>query len=488
MKKRSVAVNAVLNAIKTLSGIIFPLITFPYVSRVLLVENMGVYSYCTSIISYASLLASLGITTYAVREGTAYKNERNKMNQFASEVFSINLISTAFSCLLLIMAIIFFPSLRQNAIILMILSVSIIFTTVGCEWIFNVYEDFGYITIRSILVQVISLVMMFVFVRTRDDLVNYVVVHTVATSGANVFNVISRRKYCRIRFTLNRNMLSRLKPIFVLFANTLATSIYVNLDMTMVGAFSGDYSAGLYSVSTKLYTVVKSLLSAIIIVSIPRLSDYLGEKDIAGYNKTAQGIFEALWLLVTPVVVGLFSISSNIVQIIAGQEFAEAQLSLQILAIALLFCMFGWFFTSCVLIPYKQENKVLRATVIAATINVGMNLVLIPKWQHNAAALTTVIAEFISMWICFRYSRAFYRANISFRDFISVLLGNIMIWLACRVTCTLIDSLFVSTIVSAISSILIYAVVIVGLKNKAAITILEGVKFKMRKMSLKPNR
>ena len=452
MKNKSIVKNAVLNAIKTVSTIIFPLITFPYVSRVLQVENMGEYNYCTSIISYFTLLAGLGINTYAIREGAMYRDDREKMSCFASEIFSINFVATLVSYALLFALIFFVPAMSEERIILLILSISIVFTTIGCEWIFTIYEDFGYITIRSITFQIISLILLFTFVHSKDDLVTYVILNVVANSGACVVNFFSRRKYCSISFVFNKNMITRLVPIFILFANTIATTIYINSDMTMVGVFSGNYSAGLYSVSTKLYFIIKNLLSAIIVVSIPRLAAYVGEKDIKKYNDSSQKIFNSLLVIVAPAVVGLFSISNNTIYIIAGKEYLEATLSLQILSIALLFCLFGWFYTSCVLIPHKQEQKVLIATITAASFNICLNFILIPRWGHNAAAFTTVVAELISLLICYYYGRKFFKCKLDCRDLISIVFGNIEIFIICKLANYIISDMLVSTIICVVLS------------------------------------
>lgn len=197
--------------IRTVCQMLFPLITFPYVSRVLHVENIGIYNFCQSVISYFSLVAGLGISTYAIREGARYRDNEVKMSLFASEVFSINFISTVFSYLLLGVCILLIPKFNQYGSIIAVLSVSIVFTLVGSEWIFQIYEDYKYITLRSIAFQCVSLVLMFVFVKNSSDLFAYVLITAISCSGANILNTISRRKYCKIRLVINKNILNHRK-------------------------------------------------------------------------------------------------------------------------------------------------------------------------------------------------------------------------------------------------------------------------------------
>lgn len=471
--QRSIGVNAGLNMIRTAFQVIFPLITFPYVSRVLHVENIGIYNFCQSVISYFSLLAALGISTYAIREGARYRDNEEKMSLFASEVFSINFISTVFSYLILGVCILLVPRFNQYSSIMVALSISIMFTLIGSEWIFQIYEDYKYITIRGILFQFISLILMFVLVRNSSDLFAYVWITVISCSGANILNAVSRRKYCKIRLTINAKILTHLAPILVLFATSVATTIYTNADTTMLGFFSGNKSVGLYSVSTKIYTIVKQMLAAIIIVSIPRLSVYLGEKKIDYFNRTANQILNALVVIVVPAMVGLIALSKNIVFIIAGQEYVDANISLKILSVALLFSIFSWFYTSCILIPYRCENKVLMATIVAALVNIGLNFILIPTFQQNAAAFTTVIAELLSMVITWWYGRKYFRVSFLKKDILSVAIGCLAIWTICSISEKYISSVLISTVFSVTASVVIYMIVLLIMKNQAVKLVLE---------------
>lgn len=478
MKKKSIGLNAGLNMIRTVCRIIFPLVTFPYISRVLHVDNMGIYNFCNSIISYFVLIAGLGIETYSVREGARYRNDSDKFNQFASEVFTINIASTVIAYLVLIFCINFFPKLHEYAAILTTLSISIFFTTIGCEWVFTIYEDFAYITLRSIVFQFISLVLMFVFVKSSDDLLVYATITVISSTGSNIINAFARRKYCKIRLIFNRNILKRLAPIFILFANSIATTIYTNSDLTMLGVLSGSRATGLYSVSTKIYALVKEVLAAIIIVSVPRLSSFLGENKILYFWNTANKILNSLIVIVVPAMVGIFCLSKDIILVISGKEYLDATISLQILTIALFFSIFSWFYTSCILIPYRDENKVLGATITAAIVNISLNFILIPLWQQNGAAFTTVIAELISMLICLKCGKEHFKAKVSLSDIVSVAIGCVCIMVICYISQRFISSVFIATGNACIVSILVYSGILIVTKNSSFKFLIDTLKNK----------
>lgn len=478
MKNKFIGVNALLNAIKTIFSIIFPLITFPYISRVLGVENIGIYNFSTSVVSYFTLLAGLGINTYAIREGARYRNNKKDISEFCSEVFSINLISTLISYGILAVCLFFLPSLHDDALIIMILSVSICFTTLGCEWVFNIYEEFGYITIRTILFQILSVILMFVFVKNKHSLIQYALITVLATSGANIINIFARKKICDIRFCFRVKLKKHLLPILILFANSIAMTIYINSDVTILGLISGNYYVGLYSVATKVYTMLKSLLGALIVVSIPRLSSYLGAENKKQYVETSSIILNALITIAVPAMVGTFALSDEIVLILSGREYIAASMSLKILSVALVFSIFSWFYTSCVLVVNKQDRSVLKATTLAAVVNIVLNVILIPYFNQNAAALTTALAEFVSAFVCYLYGRKYFRTNLQKNDIISVLMGSLLILLICYLVRLCISSLCVSIAVSVVISMLVYGVVLVLFRNNSLKYILDFVKRK----------
>lgn len=201
MKNKSIKLNAVLNGFRTILNLIFPLITFPYVSRVLSVNEVGQYNFSQSIITYFMLIAALGIDKFAVREGTKYRDNREKFNKFASEVFSINIVSTVISYLLLFIYLTFSGKTSSYATCILIFSLQIFFTTIGTEWLYSIFEEYAYITVRSIAFKILSVILLFVFVRNEGDYLAYAGITVFASVGSNILNFINARKYCKIRLT-----------------------------------------------------------------------------------------------------------------------------------------------------------------------------------------------------------------------------------------------------------------------------------------------
>lgn len=480
MKKKSIGINAIVNGVKTLLSIAFPLITYPYISRILQVENLGKYNFSYSIIDYFYLFSALGIATYAVREGAKYRNSRKEISRFASEVFTINVFSTVISYIALFALLASSGKLQAYKTIIIVLSISMVFTTVGCEWVYTIYEEYLYIALRTLAFQLLSLILLFVLVRSKDDVIKYAFIIVISNSGANLINLLGLKKYCKIRVCFSKNILIHLVPILILFANSIATRIYVNSDITILGLLTNDYKVGIYTIASKIYSITKQVLSAVIIVSIPRLSLLWAEHKKKEYDELANRILYMLVTLVIPATVGLFALSKQIVLLISTKEFISAYIPLGILSGALFFCLFNWFFTSCVLIPAKREKKVLLATISSAAINVMLNFILIPYIEESAAALTTLIAEACSLLICVWNSRDIISIKFNLRDICSTALGSIYILIICSVVKNNINNSLLCIVVSIVVSVVGYAAILFLMKNNSVMYVYHAVKTRIK--------
>lgn len=475
-KEKSLKINMILNAIKGIMSIVFPLISFPYVSKILGVENIGKYNFSNSIINYVVLFAGLGIVTYAIREGARLRNKKEEIEKFSSEMFSINIISTVVAYIGLFILLIIVPKFHEYTSLLIILSLQVIFKTIGIEWIYSIYEDYAYITLRSIIFQVLSLILLFLFVKTQNDVNQYAVITVLSSVGSNLMNYIHARKYCKVSITLKIDWKKHMRPIMVLFAMSLTVTLYVSSDTTMLGLMCDDYTVGIYSVSTKIYSIIKTVLSSVLVVSIPRLSALIGERKKAEFNEVASDIYRTLLTLTFPAITGIIVLRRQIVLVLSDSTYLQSESSLMLLSVALLFCLGAWFWGQCILVPMQKENIVFKATVISAIVNIVLNLILIPVWKENAAAFTTVLAEGIS-FACCSYAGHYYT---ELSQIISTTIKSLVGCLAI-VGISIVGKYWIVSDIeyicfTVILSILLYGIIEVLLKNAAITSILNGMK------------
>lgn len=478
MKAKSLKLNAFLNTVRSVLSMLFPLITFPYISRILGAEGLGIYNFSNSVVSYFLLLAGLGISTYAVREGAKYREKKRSFNSFASQIFSINMLSTLFSYLLLFISIIFFNALHKYVICILIFSLQIIFTTLGTEWVYTIYEDYTYITIRSILFNIVSVILMFVFIKNSRDYLVYAAITVFANAGSNILNYFHAKTFCNVKLTLHCNFFKHIKPIIIIFASNLAILIFVNSDVTILGIMKNAYIVGIYTVAVKIYSVLKTVLSAALIVTVPRLAALYGEKKKKEYQKTASDIFNFLIFSTFPAMTGLFMISKDIIIVLSGRSFITANTALQLLSIALIFSISGWFYSECVLIPAKLERIVLISTVISAITNIVLNFALIPFYSENAAAFSTIVAEAVNMIIMIKYGKSIVKIEGFRNNILTVCIGSLGICFTCLVIHCFNLNVLVEIAFSIIFSMLVYLFILILLKNRVALEQVKRLKAK----------
>lgn len=398
MKDKNLGKNAFFNVLRTIFSIIFPLITFPYVTRTLGVAAIGSYNYSLSIISYFVLIAGLGIAAYGIREGARIHNDTIKFEKFCSQIFTINLISTIVAYIALFFLIGFIPSFFKYRNTLLILSLEVLFTTLGMNWLYSVFEKFKLMTIISIATQGIAVILMFLFVKSPNDYYRYIWISAFISIMPNFVYFLFSRKLCRIKITKDIQWRKHFKPILFLFSMTIATTVYVSLDTTMLGMMTNDYYVGYYSVSVKIYTIMKQLLNSVIWVVIPRAAMTVVNKK--EFNILVKKISDFVMILVIPIVIGIFFMSKEIICLISGEEYLLASASLKILSLSIFFAVLGNLYANCVLVPLKKEKYVLKITVISAIVNFILNLILIKYFQENAAAFTTLVSEIIVFVYC----------------------------------------------------------------------------------------
>ncbi len=484
MAKKSIKKNTFFSVLKTGSSILFPLITFPYISRVLLTENVGKINFGLSVVSYFSLIASLGISTYAIRECSAVRDDKQKLSGISSQIFSINIITTIIAYVALALTLIFYHKLENYRFLIVIQSLSIIGTTLGADWLNSAMEDFRYITIRTVAFQFISLTLMFIFVHKPEDYLKYAVVSLISSVGASVANIMYRRRYCRVSFTFNIDWKRHITPIVYLFVMLLAQTIFSSVDATMLGLMHGDYEVGIYSTAHKILNIINQVVGSLLWVIMPRMSYYFASGDYTEVNKLLGKILNFNLTLGLPCAVGTILLAKEAILVIAGEAYVDSTFVLQIMMIGFVFSLLGGnFLGNAVLLPSKREKDFMIICCICAVINVITNYFLIPFWGPVAAAVTTTLCSLIILILSLFKVDKNIKIEAIGKLAIAPVVGCVMIALVCWL-CSHISNLYIRTIVSVLTSMIVYLVVQLLLKNSLVYDVLCSVK---KRLSNKQN-
>ncbi len=394
-KVKSLKLNFVMNALLTMSSFIFPLITFPYVSRVLLPVGTGRVSFATSLISYFSMVAQLGIPTYGIRACAKVRDNREELTRTVHELLCINLIMDVLSYAVLGVALLFVPRLYDDRALYVIVSLTIVLTSIGMEWLYKALEQYTYITIRSIIFKFVALVAMFLLIHEQEDYVIYGGITILAASASNIFNFINVHKYIDLKPVGNYNLKQHLKPVGIFFAMSCATTIYTHMDTVMLGFMKTDEDVGYYHAAVRIKSILVSIVTSLGTVMLPRASYYVQNGYMTEFKRITQKALNFVFLIASPMLLYFILYAKQGVYFISGSAYTGSIIPMQIIMPTLLLIGITNILGFQILVPLGKEKMVLYSVITGAIVNITINAVLIPRFASSGAAIGTLVAEFV---------------------------------------------------------------------------------------------
>lgn len=404
-KFHSVRYNFIMNFILTAAQFIFPLITFPYVSRVLQASGIGRVSFAASVTNYFLMVASLGIPTYGIRACARVRDDKEKLSKTVQELFIINLVVTALVTITYIAVLYTVPRFLEDKKLFFIYGIGIVLNLFGMGWVYQALEQYDYITFRTIIFNLLSIVLMFLLVHQQSDYVIYGAISVFAGVGSCVLNFIRLRKIISFRRIGNYNFRQHFKPIFTLFAQSVAVSIYTNLDTVMLGFMKTDVDVGYYHAAVKIKGLLLSLVASLGNVLLPRMSYFVKNKMMDEYKKYMIKALNFELLMALPLAAFFVLFSKESINFLAGSGYGGAVLAMQIITVAVIPNGLTGVLGIQVLTSLEKEKYVLYSVIIGASSDFLLNLILIPRYGAAGAALATTIAEFLVLFAQIYYTK-----------------------------------------------------------------------------------
>lgn len=409
MDQRKFVFDTGYNIFYKVTGIVFPLIASIYVSRVLFADGIGKVSSAQNVVAYFTFVAALGIPNYGIRE-IAKRSERNKVFW---ELFLINAVSTTLCVVCYYILIQNVDGFKAELVLYHVVGLGIVFNYFNVDWFFYGCQKYDYIAIRSFVIKVLSFAALLVIVRNQDDYIKYALIICLASGANGIFNIVNLHKE-RISLPRGKNLeLKRhLSPIFILLATTVSIEIYTLLDMTMLVMWTNDVCVGLYANAGKLIKTVIVLVTSVSGAVFPQLVAMYEEKRYVDCGKMVSFIFEALFVCAVPCGIGIFVVAPLAVPLLFGKSFMGAVSTVRILSFLMLALAFSNLFGTQVLLTTRNEKKVLGATVLGAAINIVLNVLLIPIYKQDGAAVASVISEGAVTLVTYGFARRCFEIKI----------------------------------------------------------------------------
>ena len=414
--------NLFYNSLLSISQFIFPLITFPYSSRILGPNGIGAVNFIDSFTQYFILFAALGIPLYGVREISKHKENKEELEKTFNEIFLIHIISTGLFASIYLVSAIILPQLRTH---LDLVAIGILMMSAGvlsAEWLFQGTEKFSYITFRSLLVRCLSVIFLFVFLRRDSPPIVYYSIMASGITLNGLINIFYLRRTIKIRF-VNLELKKHIRPLVIILGSTLAVSVYLLMDNVILGFIKGVREVGIYAVALRIVRLPLGIIGAVNGVILPQISRDYVKKDFAGIQKLIDKSFSLICVTGFPITFGLFVASSFLIQIFGGPKFENSIIALKILAPLVLINGIGNIICIQLLAPMGKEKYLFKSYIIGMVFSLLSNIILIKYFSYKGACIGMVATEIVATAVCYYYLQKIISIKFDYKILSQCLLG-----------------------------------------------------------------
>ncbi|WP_231427181.1 flippase [Pedobacter sp. Leaf250] len=467
--------NIAFNTLLSISQILFPLVTFPYASRILGPEGMGAINFADNIITYFLIFSALGIPLYGVREIAKVKHDQIALGRVFSELILIHLLTSILSVVILLIITFSSDRLMENIELYKIGMTILLGNVFIAEWFFQGIEKFKYIAIRTVSIRLFTIVLLFTLIHAVSDLNTYYALNLVATLLAAVANMYSVSKMVKISFK-DLSLKHHLRPLLIIFSNSIITTIYLVFDTIILGFLTSNVYVGYYSASmriSKLSLVIIGVLSAVL---LPRLTIAFKEKNWEEARSLLNKSINFVVFFSIPFAIGTYCLAEEIIRLFAGQKYLAAVSSLQILSFIVIFVGISQVFANEILLPLHQETKILYASLFGVVISLGLNFLLIPHFKQNGAAISSLATELTVFGILFVYSFKLFKITFPYFAILQAIATSglffLVKWLVLKIT---VIPLVVIVLTVFFSGIIYLFIQLFIWKNKNVLDVLGGI-------------
>jgi O-antigen/teichoic acid export membrane protein len=436
-----------------------PLITVPYVSRVLKPEGVGIFAYTNSIVQYFILFGMLGIGIYGNKRVAMTRDNKEKLSKTFYSIYYLQLMLTCISLVVYLVFVTFF--FHEYKIIAFIQVIALLASVVNCSWLFSGLEQFQKIVTRNVIVKVSGLIAVFIFVKSPDDLVLYIIIMGLSTFIGEMVMWLYVKKYVvfvRIRL---KDIFEHFKPTLIYFLPEVAVQVYFVLDKTMLGIFSGSSEVGIYDYADKILKIALAVVTSLGTVMLPRMSNIFAKGDLEKANVYITKSLEFSTLIAIPMMFGIAGISNEFIPWFLGEEFSRSASVLLIISPAIFLMAWSGVFGAQYLVPLGKMKEYTISLYIGAVVNLILNLILIRPYGAIGAAVGTLCAEFAVTLVQILFIRSHINIKKVLPKSFYYLIAGIIMFGILRLIGGVMGVSILTTIIQVIMGIITYIAIVI---------------------------
>jgi O-antigen/teichoic acid export membrane protein len=389
--------NIFYNVLLAVSQVLFPLLTFPYLARVLGPENIGLYNFSESYARYFASVAALGISVYGVREIAKKQEQPKALSNTFAELFLINFIATCVLSVVYIFTIVYSTKLSSHANLFYWSFLFFFFQVFVLEWFFIGINQFKYIAIRFFFIRLVFIAAIFLFIKEANDYVKYMQLQVSLTVFLAFINFVYLFKFIDLKnIRLNElNIIKHLKPLFILFLTIFSISVYLHFDTVLLGILADNESVGYYSAPLKLVKIIIAVLAAITAAMFPKMVQFFEQGDLVQFEKMLSQSFELVVSIGIPTTILVYILAPEIIYILFGSSFEQAIIPLQITAPLILIVSLSTIFGFQILSVHSKDSSILKSASAGMLFSLIASFLLIPKFKQEGASYIILCTELL---------------------------------------------------------------------------------------------
>ena len=488
---KSVKKNAIAKMILNILNVVLPLVTGPYLARTLDVYLYGEYNTAFSILSWFIPFASFGIYNYGIRVVSQNKHDQQKTEKIFTSLFCMGCISTSI-VLIIYFLFVFINPTKVNNLLYIVLSIQIIANIFMVEWMNEAFESYGFILFKTMTVRILNVVSIFIFVKKPDDIIPYAMVISMIALINNLLSYIHIKKHISFCKVTKSELKALVKPLLIMLLLTNANMFYTYLDKLFLSIFSEGKLVTYYTFSQSITSIITSVINAVVVVTIPRLSRYVGEKNYIEYKKLLYSSSRVFFMIGIPMCIGLSVLAKPIMLLYGGENYIDAGMTMSIFAVRYILAMCDITLANQVIFIYGKERLLTKLYFIGGGINLILNSILavLGKATPELLILTTLISEMFLIYMMVICIRKNINSDIkvlnktTLRYFITALMFYPIAFIISKVVgfnLVVSISLIINIAIIIIACALFYFIILFIKKDEALFQILNIILYKFKR-------
>lgn len=453
-EKKSIAKNYIYNLLFQILSILTPVITVPYVSRILGAEGVGTAAFTDSITQFFVFIAALGITNHGNRCISYVRDNYTERSKVFWEIFILKIFTSILAILFFSIFIVFAG--KKYFLIYMIQGIQIIGMFIDISWFFMGLEDFKKTVTRNTVVKIVGLILIFTFVKESSDVWKYVliIVSSIFIGNLTLWSYVP--KYAKFIKPDMKGILSHVKPGCIIFINHITILTYAMFDKTILGIFSNNTEVGIYDASMRMVKLILLIVTSQGLVMMPRISNTYAQGNIAKIREYNSLSLNCVSFLAFPLCFGILGIAGNFIPFFLGKSFLKATDVISILAFLLLVMSWGNVFCFQTLLSIKKDKERLFCAISGSIVGLSSNFILAPKFGAIGTAISAVLAESSVTTVGFFFSRSFINLKSFLKEAWKYWVSALLMYFVIKLTGNIIHNNISALIIQIITGASVY--------------------------------